>query len=64
MPKYVVLKTLPKGQQPGDTVELNDDEARVFLLVEAVREPDAFTPAELATKPKRRYGRRDLEAEA
>ena len=36
MPTYHVLKELPKGQQPGDLVELNADEAAVFLAVGAV----------------------------
>ncbi len=57
MPTFVVLKTLPKGQQPGETVELNADEARVFLLVGAV------TPADDKPKASRRYGRRDMQAE-
>lgn len=61
MSRYLVLKTLPKGQEPGDTVELNDDEARVFLLVEAVRSIDE--PIVEETKPRRRYHRRDLVAE-
>ncbi len=64
MAKYRVLKTLPKGQQPGDSVELNDDEARVFLAVGAIEAPTSADP----TKPKtrrgsREYQRRDLEAE-
>lgn len=61
MSQYLVLKELPKGQQPGDTVELNEDEAHVFMLVEAVRPIDESI-AEEAT-PRRRYRRRDLAAE-
>lgn len=63
MARYLVLKTLPKGQLPGETVELNDDEAFVFMSkdVEAVR-PVAEPIAE-ETKARRRYQRRDLVAE-
>lgn len=62
MSQYLVLKELPKGQQPGDTVELNDDEARVFMTVgvDAVRPVDA--PSVEETKTRRRYQRRDLQA--
>jgi len=56
---YRVVKDLPKGQRPGDIVDLNEDEARVLLLVEAV-EP---IPEEKPERPRRRYSRRDLEAE-
>lgn len=61
MAQYLVLKELPKGQQPGELVELNDDEARVFMTegVEAVRPVD---PEPDETKPRRRYNRRDLQA--
>lgn len=63
MSQYLVLKALPKGQQPGDTVELNDDEASVFMMpgIEAVRPVDA--PSVEETKTRRRYQRRDLVAE-
>jgi antitoxin (DNA-binding transcriptional repressor) of toxin-antitoxin stability system len=56
---YVVLKALPKGQQPGETVELTDAEATVFLLVGAVRrdEPEPTRPG------RGRYRRADLQAE-
>ncbi len=57
MPKFVVLKALPQGQQPGETVDLNEDEGRVFLLVGAVK------PADEKPKPTRRYARRDMQAE-
>lgn len=65
MPTYVVLKDLPHGQRPGDLVDLNDDEGRVFLLVDAVRKATAAdekkTP-EHRLRP-REYHRRDLQAE-
>lgn len=62
MSKYLVLKELPQGQRPGETVELNDDEARVFMMdgIDAVR-PANDPPVE--TSPRRRYNRRDLVAE-
>lgn len=73
MSQYFVLKELPKGQQPGDTVELNDDEARVFMTagVDAVRpvdEPSVDAPiveetSVEETKTRRKYQRRDLAAE-
>lgn len=71
MPKFVVLKTLPKGQQPGELVDLNDDEGAVFLAVEAVREArpsDDKTTTPVKTSPprprSREYHRRDLHAAA
>ena len=64
MPQYVVLKTMPKGQQPGEVVDLNDDEARVFLAAEAVRPVDAsVAPTVSVPKKKGKYARRDLKAE-
>lgn len=66
MSRYLVLKTLPQGQEPGAIVELNDDEAYVFMTVEAVRPADGL-PADDSraaddVKPRRRYQRRDLQA--
>lgn len=61
MSQYLVLKELPKGQQPGDTVELNEDEAHVFMLVEAVRPIDGSSAE--GSPPRRRYRRRDLVAQ-
>ena len=66
MPKYVVLKELPQGQQPGDLVELHEDVGRVFLTIEAVRKA---TPSDETKSPQQRisrartYQRRDLQAE-
>jgi len=63
--KYRVVQTLPKGQQPGETVELNDDEARVFLTVGAVRTLETEDdPPVTPPKSRRQYARRDLKAEA
>ncbi len=64
MPKYVVLKTLPQGQEPGALVELHEDAGKVFLQVDAVR---AATPADEKRTPQQRliprqYNRRDLQA--
>jgi hypothetical protein len=61
VPKYVVLKVLPQGQRPGELVDLHEDAGRVFLAVDAVRLAD---DDEAAPKPRRRYQRRDLHAEA
>lgn len=61
MAQYLVLKTLPKGQEPGDTVELNDDEARVLMIPEIAAVRPIDQPEE--AKARRRYQRRDLVAE-
>ncbi len=63
MPRYLVLKELPQGQQPGTLVDLHDDVGRVFLLVGAVRLADAESEPEMPSAPaRRRYARRDLTA--
>lgn len=68
MSKYIVLKELPQGQRVGDTVELNDDEARVFMMeeIQAVRPvdgpPSDDNPPSEEAKSRRRYNRRDLHA--
>ncbi len=63
MPKYVVLKTLPQGQRPGELVDLPVEAGNVFLLVEAVR---AAVPSDDNKSPEKRltYRRRDLVAES
>ena len=57
--KFVALKELPQGQQPGDVFEATEDAGNVLIAVGAARRlPDD------EDKPKRRYHRKDLEAEA
>jgi hypothetical protein len=58
--QYLVLKELPQGQQPGETIELSEDVAAVFMLdgVNAVR-PVVDDPP---VPSKRHYQRRDLQA--
>ncbi len=63
---YRVLKELPQGQQPGDLIDATDAEGQVLLLVGAVErlEPShAEEQAADASPSRRRYRRRDLEAE-
>jgi hypothetical protein len=63
--KYLVLQVLPKGNQPGEIVELDDAVAHVFELVGAVRKvEDEPEPARSETHARRRYQRRDLSAES
>ena len=57
--KYLVLKELPQGQQPGEVIELHADVASVFLLPGV----DAVRPVAEAEPSKRRYQRRDLQAQ-
>jgi hypothetical protein len=64
--KFLVLKDLPQGQQPGDVIDIHEDIGKIFMLpgVEAVKpleEDEAVEPVETST-PRRRYQRRDLEA--
>lgn len=65
--RYLVKRPLPKGQLPGEYVDLHPDVGAVFMLVDAVE------PAELAPDPpeapkakpqkKNSYRRQDLQAE-
>ncbi len=56
--KFVALKELPQGQQPGDVFDATEDAGDVLIAVGAARRlPDD-------DKPKRRYHRKDLEAGA
>lgn len=58
--KYLALKELPDGTQPGAEIDLHEDVARVLLLVEAVRP----APADDEKSSRRRtYNRRDLKAD-
>ncbi len=59
--KYVALKVLPHGQQPGDVFEESEAVGNVFILVGAARkaEEDETVPVKLS---RGRYRRRDLRA--
>lgn len=57
--KFVALKELPQGQQPGEVFDATEDQGRVLILVGAARKADEQEPA-----PRRRYQRRDLAATA
>ena len=58
--KVRVLKELPQGQEPGQIIEVTDDEAKALMVVKAV-EPVDGDSAEPAGR--RRYRRRDLVAQ-
>ncbi len=74
MQRYLVLKELPKGQQPGTIVELDDQHAGIFLSVGAIAPAPADAPPPPAAAPppaqepkertprSPRYDRRDLKA--
>ena len=57
--KFVALKELPQGQQPGDVFDTTEDIGRVLVSVGAAR----LAEDKDATTAKRRYTRRDLTAE-
>jgi hypothetical protein len=69
--KFVVLKELPQGQQPGDVIDVDEAVGDVLLLVGAARKPepdeaaadDPVTPAVIPIS-RRSYRRRDLVADA
>lgn len=59
MQQYIVTKPLPQGQQPGETIELSDEYAKVLLLVDAIKPVDPEPPQ----RGRGRYRRTDLAAE-
>lgn len=61
MKQYRVLKPLPQGQQPGETIELADEFAKVLLLVEAV---EPVPPPPEPPKPRSRQNYRKAELTA
>lgn len=65
--KYVALKALPHGQQPGDVFEESTAIGEVLILVGAARkaEPDEDVPQKTpsTSRAPRRYQRRDLRVE-
>jgi hypothetical protein len=64
--KFVALKELPQGQQPGEVFDAPEAQGDVLVLVGAARKADDDAPVESPDdpKPRRRYTRRDLTAEA
>ncbi len=63
--KFIALKELPSGQQPGAVFDATEAEGHVLILVGAARLADADPPAiEPPTRSRRTYQRRDLTAEA
>lgn len=56
--KFIALKELPKGTQPGEEFEATEDEGRVLMLVGAATKVDEDAP-----RLRRQYKRRDLQAE-
>ena len=61
--KFIALKELPQGQQPGEVFETTPEMGDALILVGAARlaDPDPKSPEVSSTR--RRYQRRDLEAE-
>lgn len=57
---YLVLKELPQGQQPGETIDLPEAVGDVFELVGAVRKLAIEPPK----PPRGRYRRSDLQPES
>lgn len=55
--KFIALKELPQGQQPGEEFEANEDVGNVLILVGAAKRVED-------EKPRGRYQRRDLRAES
>ncbi len=65
--RYVALKALPYGQQPGDHFEADEAVGHVLILVGAARlEEDALDapPETPKSDSPRRYRRRDLKAQS
>ncbi len=63
--QFIALKELPKGTQPGDAFEANEDEGQVLILVGAARLAEATDPP-VKTPTRRRaqtYQTRHLTAE-
>jgi hypothetical protein len=54
--RFIALRELPKGTQPGQEFEATEDEGHVLMLVGAAK------PVEDEPPSRRKYQRRDLEA--
>lgn len=61
--QYRVLKELPQGQQPGDLIDVHEDVGAALVLVGAAEAVTDEEPVVDEPKAKRRYLRRDLQAE-
>ncbi len=58
--KFIALKELPQGQQPGEEFDATEDEGNVLILVGAAKRADEDDD----TKSRRgTYRRRDLQAQ-
>lgn len=60
--KYLVLKELPQGQQPGATIDVHEDIGNILEQVGAVRKVTEVEDDGETDRPRRRYQRRDLAA--
>ncbi len=54
--RFIALRELPKGTQPGQEFEATEDEGQVLILVGAAKK------VEDDPSSRRKYQRRDLEA--
>jgi hypothetical protein len=63
MKRIIAIKECPQGQMPGTEFEAPDGAADVLVRVGAARYADDDTPVTPAPV-RRRYQRRDLQAEA
>ena len=55
--KFIALKELPQGQQPGEEFDTTEAMGNVLILVGAAKRADD------TETPRRQYRRRDLQAE-
>jgi len=60
--RFIALKELPQGQQPGEEFDATEDAGAVLILVGAARKADETTDD--VKSPRGRYRRTDLRAEA
>jgi len=59
--RYIALKELPQGQQPGDEFETTEEQGDVLVMVGSAKRVVVVEKDE--PRPSRRYQRRDLQAE-
>ncbi len=60
--KFIALKELPQGQQPGDEFEATEDQGDVLILVGAAKRAESVEKV-IPTRRSHTYQRRDLSAE-
>lgn len=58
--KFIALKELPQGQQPGEEFETTEDMGKVLILVGAAKHVD---DDDKSSSRRSTYRRRDLQAE-